>query len=72
MVPNMWQMESMLQKVCGALLFVVMTQIQMMYVYEPIDVAAGKRAGTVGLPQEEVGLYMEVPQQGIMCLNPAH
>ena len=30
--------------------------------YEPIDVRAGRRAGTIGLPNNEVGLYMEVPE----------
>jgi hypothetical protein len=28
--------------------------------YEPIDIEAGKRAGTIGLPPEEEGLYMLV------------
>lgn len=29
--------------------------------YEPINVQAGKRAGTIGLPSDEVGLYMAIP-----------
>ena len=29
--------------------------------YEPIDIAAGKRAGVIGLPPEEDGLYMTLP-----------
>jgi hypothetical protein len=29
--------------------------------YEPIDVQAGKRAGTIGLPADEIGLYMTIP-----------
>lgn len=29
--------------------------------YEEIDFGAGKRAGTIGLPSEDVGLYMTIP-----------
>lgn len=29
--------------------------------YEPINVAAGKRAGVIGLPPDENGLYMTIP-----------
>jgi len=32
--------------------------------YEPIDVAAGKRAGVIGIPPEENGLYMLMPAMG--------
>lgn len=28
--------------------------------YEPIDIQAGKRAGTIGLSSDEIGLYMSV------------
>lgn len=37
--------------------------------YDPIDVAAGKRAGTIGLRDDEVGLYMDIPQQGLVRLQ---
>lgn len=30
--------------------------------YDPIDVAQGKEEGTIGLPLDEVGLYMTVPE----------
>jgi len=33
-------------------------------VYEPIDVQKGKREGVIGLPREEVGLYMQLPDMG--------
>jgi hypothetical protein len=29
--------------------------------YEPINIQAGKRAGTIGLPPDETGRYMEIP-----------
>jgi hypothetical protein len=37
--------------------------------YDRIDVVAGKRAGTIGLPQDEVGLYMDFPKRGMVQLN---
>ena len=36
--------------------------------YEAIDIAAGKRAGIIGLPPEENGLYMTLPD----FYNPRH
>lgn len=30
--------------------------------YEPVDVQSGKRAGTIGLPPDEPGLYLSVPK----------
>ena len=46
--------------------------------YEKIDIHAGKRAGTVGLPEDEVGLYMEFPDienlgnKHMVSLNDGH
>jgi hypothetical protein len=37
--------------------------------YDPIDVEAGKRAGTVGLLEDEVGLCMDVPRSGLVQLQ---
>jgi hypothetical protein len=41
-------------------------------VYEPVDIGAGRKAGTIGIPPEEVGLYMNIPQNGIVQLREGH
>ena len=37
--------------------------------YDPIDVQAGKRMGIIGLPPNDVGLYMEIPGHGVVQLK---
>ena len=37
--------------------------------YEPINVKAGKKVGTIGLLQDEVGLHMDVPGHGVMAVQ---
>ena len=40
--------------------------------YEAVDIRVGKKVGTIGLAPGEVGLYMKLPNQGIVQLNSGH
>lgn len=40
--------------------------------YDTIDVTAGKKTGTVGLTDDEVGLYMDVAKKGVLQLGAGH